>query len=69
VWRGDRDAGEFTAWYLDGGKVAAALTVGRSKDLTHARRLIESGADVSGQREVLADADSDLDEIGSDKQT
>ena len=28
VWRGDRDAGEFSAWYLDGGKVAAAL-VGR----------------------------------------
>jgi 3-phenylpropionate/trans-cinnamate dioxygenase ferredoxin reductase subunit len=65
VWRGDRDAGEFTAWYLDGGKVAAALTVGRSKDLTHARRLIESGGDVSGQREVLADADSDLEQVGS----
>jgi 3-phenylpropionate/trans-cinnamate dioxygenase ferredoxin reductase component len=64
VWRGDRDAGEFTAWYLDGGKVAAALTVGRSEDLAHARRLIASGADVSGQRDALADADSDLEEIG-----
>jgi 3-phenylpropionate/trans-cinnamate dioxygenase ferredoxin reductase subunit len=65
VWRGERDAGEFTAWYLDGGKVAAALAVDRSKDLAHARRLIESGADVSGQRDVLADADSDLEQVGS----
>ncbi|MGH2994385.1 MAG: NAD(P)/FAD-dependent oxidoreductase [Solirubrobacterales bacterium] len=64
VWRGDRDGGEFTAWYLDGGRLSAALTVGRSDDLMHARRLIESGADVSGQRDVLADADSDLDAVG-----
>ena len=63
VWRGDRDAGEFTAWYLDGGKVAAALTVGRSDDLMHARRLIESGADVSGERNQLADLDSDLEQV------
>jgi 3-phenylpropionate/trans-cinnamate dioxygenase ferredoxin reductase component len=65
VWRGDRDAGEFSAWYLDGGKVAAALAVGRSEDLTHARRLIESGADVSGARDELTDPDSDLDEISA----
>jgi 3-phenylpropionate/trans-cinnamate dioxygenase ferredoxin reductase component len=64
VWRGDRDAGEFTAWYLDGGKVAAALTVGRSDDLMQARRLIESGADVSGARDQLVDEDSDLDSVG-----
>ena len=57
--------GEFSAWYLDGGRVAAALRVGRSEDLEHARRLIESGADVSEQRDALADVDSDLDEIGS----
>jgi len=65
VWRGDRDAGEFSAWYLDGGKVAAALSVGRSEDLTHARRLIESGTDVSSQKGALGDADSDLEGIGS----
>jgi 3-phenylpropionate/trans-cinnamate dioxygenase ferredoxin reductase subunit len=64
VWRGDRDGGEFTAWYLDGGRLSAALTVGRSDDLMHARRLIESGADVSGDREALADVDSDLDAVG-----
>jgi 3-phenylpropionate/trans-cinnamate dioxygenase ferredoxin reductase subunit len=61
VWRGDRDAGEFTAWYLDGGRVAAALTVGRPEDLIPARQLVESGADVSAQRESLSDADSDID--------
>ena len=65
VWRGDRDGGEFSVWYLDGGRVVAALSVGRSEDLTHARRLLESGADVSGQKGALADADWDL-ERGSD---
>ena len=65
VWRGDRDAGEFSAWYLKDGKVAAALSVDRSEDLVAARRLIESGADVSGQKEALADAETDLDEVGS----
>jgi 3-phenylpropionate/trans-cinnamate dioxygenase ferredoxin reductase subunit len=64
VWRGDRDAGEFSAWYLQAGRVAAALSVGRSEDLVHARRLIESGADVSGQTDALADGDSDLDVVG-----
>ena len=63
VWRGDRDAGEFSAWYLDGGRVAAALAVGRSEDLTQARRLIESGADVSDRKDELADAESDLEAI------
>jgi 3-phenylpropionate/trans-cinnamate dioxygenase ferredoxin reductase subunit len=65
VWRGDRAAGEFSAWYLKDGTVAAALSVDRSEDLVAARRLIESGADVSGQKEALADPDSDLDELGS----
>ncbi len=65
VWRGDRDAGEFSVWYLDGGRVVAALSVGRSEDLQHARRLIESGADVSGAKDALADAATDLEGIGS----
>jgi 3-phenylpropionate/trans-cinnamate dioxygenase ferredoxin reductase subunit len=65
VWRGDRDAGEFSAWYLAGGRVAAALSVGRSEDLMHARRLIESGADVSDQKDALVDADSDLESVGA----
>src|SRR4051794_38520762 len=63
VWRGDRDSGEFLVWYLDGGKVVAALSVGRSEDLEHARRLLESGTDVMGQKVALADVDSDLQTI------
>jgi 3-phenylpropionate/trans-cinnamate dioxygenase ferredoxin reductase component len=65
VWRGDPDAGEFTAWYLDDGAVAGALTVGRPEDLIHARRLVETGADVSGHREALADTGAELELLGS----
>jgi 3-phenylpropionate/trans-cinnamate dioxygenase ferredoxin reductase subunit len=65
VWRGDRDGGEFSVWYLEEGSVVAALSVGRSEDLTHARRLLEAGADVSGQKDTLADADGDLEQVGS----
>ena len=35
--------GSFTLFYLSEGAVAAALTVGRSEDLDHARRLIAGG--------------------------
>jgi 3-phenylpropionate/trans-cinnamate dioxygenase ferredoxin reductase component len=65
VWRGDRDAGEFSCWYLKDGRVAGALSVERSEDLVHARRLLESGADLSGQRDALADPDTDLETVGS----
>jgi 3-phenylpropionate/trans-cinnamate dioxygenase ferredoxin reductase component len=63
VWRGTPDSGEFLVWYLDGGKVAAALSVNRSEDLEHARRLLESGADVATHKDALADVDSDLGTI------
>ena len=63
VWRGTPDSGEFLVWYLDGGKVAAALSVDRSEDLEHARRLLESGADVSDEKDALADMDSDLEQV------
>jgi 3-phenylpropionate/trans-cinnamate dioxygenase ferredoxin reductase component len=65
VWRGDRDSGELLAWYLKDGKVAGALSVERSEDLAHARRLLESGADVSDDRDTLADLDSDLEPVGA----
>ena len=63
VWRGDRDSGEFSVWYLKDGRVAGALSVGRSEDLAEARRLLADGVDVSAAREKLADPDSDLGEI------
>ncbi|MGZ5309861.1 MAG: NAD(P)/FAD-dependent oxidoreductase [Solirubrobacterales bacterium] len=65
VWRGDRDGGEFSAWYLHGGKLAAALSVERSEDLVQARRLIASGAEISDQKEALADINTDLESVGS----
>jgi 3-phenylpropionate/trans-cinnamate dioxygenase ferredoxin reductase subunit len=64
IWRGDRDGGEFSVWYLKDGRVAGALSVERSEDLAEARRLLADRVDVSGARERIADADSDLSEIG-----
>jgi 3-phenylpropionate/trans-cinnamate dioxygenase ferredoxin reductase component len=43
VLRGSVEEGEFTIFYLDGGRVVAALTVGRSDDLDRARELMVSG--------------------------
>jgi 3-phenylpropionate/trans-cinnamate dioxygenase ferredoxin reductase component len=47
VVRGSVDDGEFTIVYLDGGRVVAALTVGRSDDLDRARELMASGESVA----------------------
>ena len=58
VIRGSMDDGEFTAFYLDEGQVTAALTVGRSGDLEHARRWIAEGG--APGVDVLADVNSDL---------
>jgi 3-phenylpropionate/trans-cinnamate dioxygenase ferredoxin reductase subunit len=63
VWRGDRDSGEFLLWYLKGGEVAGALSVGRSEDLSEARRMLADGVDVSGAKQTLADSDGDLSAI------
>jgi 3-phenylpropionate/trans-cinnamate dioxygenase ferredoxin reductase component len=45
--RGSPDDGEFSIFYLDGGRVVAALAVGRSGDLDEARRLIVEGGSLS----------------------
>jgi 3-phenylpropionate/trans-cinnamate dioxygenase ferredoxin reductase component len=52
VVRGSIEDGEFTIFYLDGGRMAGALTVGRSDDLETARELMTSGepVDESGLR-------------------
>ncbi len=60
VRRGDWDSGEFSVWYLKDGRVAGALSVGRSEDLAEARRMLAERVDVSAARETLADAGSDL---------
>jgi 3-phenylpropionate/trans-cinnamate dioxygenase ferredoxin reductase subunit len=65
IWRGDRDSGEFSVWYLNDGRVAGALSVERSEDLAEARRLLADGVDVSGSREALGDPESDLSAIAA----
>jgi 3-phenylpropionate/trans-cinnamate dioxygenase ferredoxin reductase subunit len=52
IVRGSIEDGEFTVYYLDGDRLAAALTVGRSDDLDEARDLIASR--VAVDREKLA---------------
>jgi 3-phenylpropionate/trans-cinnamate dioxygenase ferredoxin reductase subunit len=47
VWRGDRESGEFSVWYLQGGRVAGCLSVGRPEELAEARGKIAEGAGLS----------------------
>ena len=58
VVRGSLDDGRFIAFYVDGETVTAALSIGRSDDLEHARRLIAERVPVS--RDALADEGTDL---------
>jgi 3-phenylpropionate/trans-cinnamate dioxygenase ferredoxin reductase component len=60
IVRGSLDEGEFSIWYVHEGRLAAALSVGRSDDLEHARRLIVSGASLEGRLTQLADLSTDL---------
>jgi 3-phenylpropionate/trans-cinnamate dioxygenase ferredoxin reductase component len=61
VIRGSMDDGDFTAFYLDVGKVTAALTVGRSDDMEHAKRFIKESA--KPDRNALADESTDLETL------
>jgi 3-phenylpropionate/trans-cinnamate dioxygenase ferredoxin reductase subunit len=63
VVRGSVADGEFSLWYLKDGTVQAALSVGRSDDLEHARRLLTAHTDVSGREAQLADLGFDLGEL------
>ena len=58
VVRGSMEEHDFTAFYLDDGQVEAALTVGRSDDLEHARRFITEHTKVDPA--ALADEATDL---------
>jgi 3-phenylpropionate/trans-cinnamate dioxygenase ferredoxin reductase component len=59
VVRGSMDDGDFTAFYVgDDGTVVAALTVGRSDDLEHARRFIRDK--VAPAEGALGDESTDL---------
>jgi 3-phenylpropionate/trans-cinnamate dioxygenase ferredoxin reductase subunit len=62
VVRGSLEDGDFTAFYVSDQGVAAALSVGRSDDLEHARRLMAETEQPN--RDALADLDTDLAELG-----
>jgi hypothetical protein len=65
VWiRGSLEDGAFTAFYVLGGRVVAALTAGRSDDLTAAARMLKEKTEVSGIRSRIEDTGADLGESG-----
>ena len=59
IVRGSLDDGAFAVFYLQGGRLVAALSVGRPEDLMHARRLLAAGGETADP-EVLADPGADL---------
>jgi 3-phenylpropionate/trans-cinnamate dioxygenase ferredoxin reductase component len=63
IVRGSVDDGKFSVWYLQGTRLRAALSCGRSEDLQTARRLISAGDDLGTHAEALGDLSSDLDEL------
>ncbi|HWO16504.1 MAG TPA: FAD-dependent oxidoreductase [Solirubrobacterales bacterium] len=63
IWRGDRDSGNFSVWYLKDAKVAGCLSVDCPEDLAEARRLLVDGVDISATRDQIADPGGDLSKI------
>jgi 3-phenylpropionate/trans-cinnamate dioxygenase ferredoxin reductase subunit len=63
IVRGSVENGEFAIFYVQDGRVKAALSVGRSDDLEQARRLLVSGTDVRDRLGDLTDVSSDLSSI------
>ena len=60
VVRGSPEDGEFIVFYMQEGRVAGALSVGRSDDLEHARRLLAADTDVAARVDELGDLSTDL---------
>jgi 3-phenylpropionate/trans-cinnamate dioxygenase ferredoxin reductase subunit len=54
IVRGSVDEGAFSVLHLAGGRLVAALSVGRGDDLAHAQRLIAAGTDLGGREAELA---------------
>lgn len=59
--RGSPDDGDFLVLYVDGGRLVGALSVGRSEELSDARRLIAERSEQSAG--VLADGDVSLADL------
>jgi 3-phenylpropionate/trans-cinnamate dioxygenase ferredoxin reductase component len=65
IWvRGSIDEGKFTAFYVHGRRLAAALTVGRSDDLAVAARMLKEKTDVSGLRGRIENVEAEITELG-----
>jgi 3-phenylpropionate/trans-cinnamate dioxygenase ferredoxin reductase component len=64
VVRGSLADLDCSVWYLLEGRVAAALSIGRSDDLDHARRMISGAVEVTGRTGELGDESRDLSDIG-----
>ena len=63
VIRGSVDEGAFSVFYLTGGHVAGALSVGRSEDLQHARRFIAEHTEIGDRADALGDLSTDLETL------
>jgi 3-phenylpropionate/trans-cinnamate dioxygenase ferredoxin reductase subunit len=59
IVRGSVADGAFSVFHLAGGRVVAALSVGRGEDLAHAQRLIAARTDLDGREAALAEGDLD----------
>jgi 3-phenylpropionate/trans-cinnamate dioxygenase ferredoxin reductase subunit len=66
VFRGDVDSRKFSVFYLDHGRLVAAVGFNRAKDVRGARALIE--ARMSPPPAVLADESTDLRALAKEKQ-
>jgi 3-phenylpropionate/trans-cinnamate dioxygenase ferredoxin reductase component len=64
IVRGSLQEGSFSVWYLKDGRVLGALSVGRSDDLDHARRLLVAGQPLGEERRGLGDLEVELEGIG-----
>ncbi len=61
IVRGSLGEGSFSVWYLADGRLEGALSIGRSEELAHARRLIASREPLGDDAvAALGDVDSDL---------
>ena len=63
VIRGSVDDDAFSVFYLHDGRVAGALSVGRSEDLQPARRFIAEGTEIGDSADALGDLSTDLDTL------
>ncbi|MGZ4274016.1 MAG: NAD(P)/FAD-dependent oxidoreductase [Solirubrobacteraceae bacterium] len=63
VIRGSIEDGAFSVFYLHGGRVVGALSVGRSEDLQHARRFIAAGTEIGDRADRLGDRSTDLETL------